>query len=186
MNKVMLVGNLGGDPEGTSLRGGSYVVNVNLATTRRWKDAKSGEKQEETSWHRLVVWGSLAEIFEQYLTKGSRIAVTGRIQYRSWEDKESGKKLYGTDIVVEEMEMLGGGEERSDDRGRGQDRGRSRDRGRGEDRGNSRDRGGRDRQRSNSGRATGRGRDEDDSRSSRSRRDEPEDRLDPEEEDIPF
>lgn len=185
MNKVFLVGNLGNDPEGTSLSGGSYVVKVNLATTRRWKD-KRGEKQEETSWHRLVVWGSLAEIFEQYLTKGAKISVVGRIQYRTWDDKD-GKKMYGTDIVVEEMEMLGGGEDRSDDRGRGKDRGRSRDRGRNEERGRDRDRGGRDRQR-NDGRRTSRDRDFEDDRSSRARREDPDDNLrpEPEEDDIPF
>jgi single-strand DNA-binding protein len=107
VNKVILVGNLGADPETRYTAGGSAVTNVRLATTDSWKDKQSGEQQERTEWHRLVFWGRLAEIAAEYLRKGSQIYVEGRIQTRKWQD-QSGNDRYSTEIVANEMQMLGG------------------------------------------------------------------------------
>jgi len=103
-NKAMLIGNLGADPESRFTPDGVAVTNIRMATTETWKD-KSGEKQERTEWHRVVFWRQLAEIAGQYLKKGSKIYVEGKLQTREWEDKE-GKKCYTTEIVGNEMEML--------------------------------------------------------------------------------
>ena len=107
VNKVILVGNLGKDPETRYTAGGSAVTNVSLATTDAWKDKQSGEQQERTEWHRLVFWGRLAEIAAEYLRKGSQIYVEGRIQTRKWQDKD-GQDRWSTEIVGNEMQMLGG------------------------------------------------------------------------------
>ncbi len=106
VNKVILVGRLGKDPETRYMTNGEAVANVSLATSENYKD-KSGEKQERTEWHNLVFYRRLAEIAGEYLKKGSQIYVEGRIQTRKWQDKE-GKDRYTTEIIVNEMQMLGG------------------------------------------------------------------------------
>ena len=105
VNKVILIGNLGADPEVRYTPDGAPVANFNLATSESWNDRTSGEKQERTEWHRLVLWRKLAEIAGQYLKKGSKIYVEGKLQTRSWED-QSGQKRYTTEIVVNELQML--------------------------------------------------------------------------------
>ena len=106
LNKVMLIGNLGRDPEVRSTPSGQPVASFSLATSRRWKD-KNGQRQEQTEWHNIVVWGKQAEIAGQYLTKGKQIFLEGRIQTRSWEDSQSGEKKYRTEIVCDNFQMLG-------------------------------------------------------------------------------
>ena len=106
VNKVILVGRLGKDPETRYMTNGEAATNVTLATSENWKD-KSGEKQERTEWHNLVFYRRLAEIAGEYLKKGSQIYVEGKLQTRKWQDKE-GKDRYTTEIVVNEMTMLGG------------------------------------------------------------------------------
>ncbi len=106
VNKVMLVGNLGRDPEMRALPSGQQVANFSLATSRRYKD-RDGNRKDETEWHNVVVFGKQAEIAGQYLTKGKMVFVEGRIQTRSWDDKESGKKQYKTEIICENFQMLG-------------------------------------------------------------------------------
>ncbi len=105
VNKVILVGRLGKDPETRYMTNGEAVTNVTLATSENWKD-KSGEKQERTEWHNLVFYRRLAEIAGEYLKKGAQIYVEGKIQTRKWQDKE-GKDRYTTEIIVNEMQMLG-------------------------------------------------------------------------------
>ena len=105
VNKVILVGRLGKDPETRYTPGGQGVCNFSLATDETFKD-KSGERQKRTEWHRIVVWGKLAEICQQYLKKGTMVYVEGRIQSRSWDDKTTGQKRYSTDIVGNVMRML--------------------------------------------------------------------------------
>jgi len=107
VNKVILVGNLGRDPEMRSFPNGDQVANVTLATTDRWKDKQSGEAREHTEWHRLVFNGRLAEIAGQYLRKGSQIYVEGSIRTRKWQDQQSGQDRYSTEIRVDQMQMLG-------------------------------------------------------------------------------
>jgi single-strand DNA-binding protein len=106
VNKVILVGNLGADPETRYTAGGSAVTNVRLATTDSWRDKQSGEQQERTEWHRVVFWGRLAEIAAEYLRKGSQIYVEGRIQTRKWQGQD-GQDRWTTEIVGNEMQMLG-------------------------------------------------------------------------------
>jgi len=108
VNKVILVGNLGRDPEMRSFPNGDQVANVTLATTDKWKDKQSGEPREHTEWHRLVFNGRLAEIAGQYLRKGSQIYVEGSIRTRKWQDQQSGQDRYSTEIRVDQMQMLGG------------------------------------------------------------------------------
>ena len=105
INKVILIGNLGSDPEVRYTPDGAPVANVNLATSESWNDRNTGERQERTEWHRLVLWRKLAEIASQYLKKGSRIYVEGKLQTRSWDD-QSGQKRYTTEVVVNDMQML--------------------------------------------------------------------------------
>lgn len=105
VNKVILIGRLGRDPEVKFTQSGSAVCNFSMATDESWKD-KSGEKQSKTEWHNIVVWGKLAEICGQYLTKGKQVYVSGRIQTREWDDKD-GNKRKTTEIVASEMTMLG-------------------------------------------------------------------------------
>ena len=107
INKVILIGNLGGDPEVKYTAGGSAVANVTIATSENWKDKTTGENQERTEWHRVVFFGRLAEIAGEYLKKGSQVYVEGRLQTRKWQDKE-GQDRYTTEIVANEMQMLGG------------------------------------------------------------------------------
>jgi single-strand DNA-binding protein len=106
LNKVMLIGNLGRDPEVRSTPSGQAVASFTLATTRRWRD-KNGQKQEQTEWHNIVVWGKQAEIAGQYLTKGKQVYIEGRLQTRSWDDRQSGEKKYRTEIVCDNFQMLG-------------------------------------------------------------------------------
>jgi single-strand DNA-binding protein len=105
VNKVILLGNLGRDAELTYTPSGQALAKVGLATSRRWQDKASGEWQEETEWHNLVIWGKTAENLAQYLTKGKTIYVEGRIKYRNWE--KDGVKHYATDIQVDEVVLVG-------------------------------------------------------------------------------
>jgi len=111
VNKVILVGNLGKDPEVRYSPSGGGVANITIATTESWKDKTSGEKVEKTEWHRVVFFGRLAEIAGEYLKKGSQVYIEGRLQTRKWQDKE-GKDRYTTEIVANEMQMLGSREGR--------------------------------------------------------------------------
>jgi len=106
VNKVILVGNLGKDPETRYLPNGDAVTNITLATSESWKDKTSGEKQEKTEWHRVTFYRRLAEIAGEYLKKGSQVYVEGRLETRKWQDKE-GKDRYTTEIIASEMKMLG-------------------------------------------------------------------------------
>ena len=120
VNKVILVGNLGADPETKYLPSGDAVANIRLATTDRWKDKASGEMKEATEWHRIAFFGRLAEIAGEYLKKGSQVYIEGRIRTRKWQDKE-GQDRYSTEIVADTMQMLGSrpgsGEPRGEARG---------------------------------------------------------------------
>lgn len=107
INKVILVGNLGQDPEVKYMPSGQAVANISIATTESWKDKQSGEKVEKTEWHRIVFFKRLAEIAGEYLRKGSQVYVEGRLQTRKWQD-QSGNDRYTTEIVANEMQMLGG------------------------------------------------------------------------------
>tara|TARA_B100000700_G_scaffold93857_1_gene105889 strand:- start:520 stop:942 length:423 start_codon:yes stop_codon:yes gene_type:complete len=105
VNKALIIGNLGQDPEIKYTQSGSPVANLSVATSERWKDKNTGEQKEQTEWHRVVVFGRLAEIAEQYLKKGSKIFIEGKIQTRDWEDADGNKK-YTTEVVAREMTML--------------------------------------------------------------------------------
>tara|TARA_B100001113_G_scaffold188493_1_gene154394 strand:+ start:105 stop:527 length:423 start_codon:yes stop_codon:yes gene_type:complete len=105
VNKALIIGNLGQDPEIKYTQSGSPVANLSVATSERWKDKNTGEQKEQTEWHRVVVFGRLAEIAEQYLKKGSKVFIEGKIQTRDWEDSEGNKK-YTTEVVAREMTML--------------------------------------------------------------------------------
>lgn len=106
VNKVILVGNLGADPETRYTASGSAVTNLRLATTDTWRDKQSGEQQERTEWHRVVLFGRTAEIAAEYLRKGSQIYVEGRIQTRKWQGQD-GQDRWTTEIVANDMQMLG-------------------------------------------------------------------------------
>jgi single-strand DNA-binding protein len=106
VNKVILVGNLGRDPETRYMPDGAAITNVSVATSFQWNDKASGEKKEETEWHRIVFRGKLAEIAGEYLKKGSQVYVEGRLRTRKWQDKD-GQDRYTTEIVAERMQMLG-------------------------------------------------------------------------------
>ena len=107
INKVILVGNLGNDPEVRATTSGSRVATISIATSESWTDKTTGQKQEKTEWHRVVFFNRLAEIVEQYLKKGSQVYVEGRLQTRKWQDKD-GQDKYTTEVVANEMQMLGG------------------------------------------------------------------------------
>jgi len=107
LNKVILIGNLGADPETRSLGSGDPVCTLRLATTDQWKDKASGETREATEWHRVVLFRKLAEIAGQYLKKGASVYIEGRLRTRKWQDKE-GQERYTTEIEATEMKMLGG------------------------------------------------------------------------------
>lgn len=109
INKVILIGNLGRDPEVRYAPSGSAICNVTIATSRNWKDKNSGDKVEETEWHRVVFYDRLAEIAGEYLKKGRPVYVEGRLKTRKWQDKD-GKDNYTTEIVAEQMQLLGGRE----------------------------------------------------------------------------
>lgn len=116
VNQVILVGRLGGDPEVKTLQSGKSVANVSLATTESWKDKDTGQKKEVTDWHRVVVYGAMADVFGKWLRKGSLIYVQGRLKTRSWDDK--GSKRYITEVICDTMRMLGG---KKDDGGHAQE-----------------------------------------------------------------
>jgi single-strand DNA-binding protein len=105
VNKVIIVGNLGRDPETRYMPEGGAITNISVATTDKWKD-KNGEMQEKTEWHRVAFFGKLAEIAGEYLKKGSQVYVEGRLQTRKWQDKDGNDK-YTTEIVAQQMQMLG-------------------------------------------------------------------------------
>lgn len=119
INKVILVGNLGRDPESRYMPSGEQVTNIAVATTDRWKDKQSGEQKEATEWHRISFFGKLAEIAAQYLRKGSQVYIEGRLRTRKYTDKD-GIERYATEIVADTMQMLGsrqGAGEPAEDRG---------------------------------------------------------------------
>ncbi len=116
VNKVILIGNLGRDPETRYAPSGAAICNVTIATSRNWKDKTSGEKREETEWHRVVFYDRLAEIAGEYLKKGRPVYVEGRLKTRKWTDKD-GVEKYTTEIIAEEMQLLGGREGGGDEGG---------------------------------------------------------------------
>ncbi|MFM9915050.1 MAG: single-stranded DNA-binding protein [Rhizobacter sp.] len=109
INKVILIGNLGRDPEVRYTPNGNAICNISVATTRNWKDKTSGDKVEETEWHRVVFYDRLAEIAGEYLKKGRPVYVEGRLKTRKWQDKE-GKDVYTTEVIADNMQLLGGRE----------------------------------------------------------------------------
>ena len=106
VNKVILVGNLGQDPQTRAMPSGKTVVNLRIATTDQWRDKQTGEQREQTEWHNIVMYDRLAEIAAEYLRKGSQVYVEGRLRTRKWQDKE-GRDRYTTEIIANEMQMLG-------------------------------------------------------------------------------
>lgn len=100
LNRVMLIGNCGKDPEIRTMQNGGKVANVSIATSESWKDKSTGEKKEKTEWHRVVIFGPLADIVERYVTKGSKLYLSGSLQTRKWTDKDGAEK-YGTEIVLQ-------------------------------------------------------------------------------------
>lgn len=108
VNKVILIGNLGKDPEVRYMPSGSAVANVTIATSETWKDKTSGERQERTEWHNVVFYNRLAEIAGEYLKKGSKVYVEGSLRTRKWQDKNTGADRYTTEIIANEMQMLDG------------------------------------------------------------------------------
>jgi single-strand DNA-binding protein len=107
INKVIIVGNVGGDPETRYMPSGSAVTNLTIATNESWKDKATGEQKERTEWHRVAMFNRLAEIAAEYLRKGSQVYIEGKLRTRKWQDK-SGQDRYTTEIVADEMQMLGG------------------------------------------------------------------------------
>ena len=105
INKVIVVGNLGADPDSRTMPSGNAVTNISVATSESWNDKETGEKQEKTEWHRVVFFGRLAEIASDYLKKGSQVYVEGRLQTRDWEDQQ-GQKHYKTEVVVTTIQFL--------------------------------------------------------------------------------
>jgi len=106
VNKVILVGNLGNDPESRAFPSGDMVTNITVATSETWKDKQTGQQQERTEWHRVVFHRRLAEIAGEYLHKGSKVYIEGSLRTRKWQDKNSGQDRYTTEIVAREMQML--------------------------------------------------------------------------------
>jgi len=114
VNKVILVGNLGRDPEVRYTPDGSAVCNISIATTSAWKDKTSGELRKETEWHRIVFYNQRAEVAGEYLKKGRAVYVEGRLKTRKWQDKNSGQDRYTTEIIADQMQMLGGRDDNGD------------------------------------------------------------------------
>ena len=108
VNKVILIGNLGRDPEVRYTPNGLAVANITIATSEAWKDKQSGENQERTEWHRIVMYQRLAEITGEYLRKGSKVYIEGRLQTRKWQDKNTGQDRYTTEIIADSLQMLDG------------------------------------------------------------------------------
>lgn len=107
VNKVIIVGNLGNDPDTRAMPSGASVTNLSIATSESWKDKQTGEQKDRTEWHRVAMFGRLAEIAAEYLRKGSQVYIEGRLRTRKWQD-QSGNDRYSTEIVADEMQMLGG------------------------------------------------------------------------------
>ena len=107
VNKVILIGNLGRDPETRNMQDGNPVLNMSIATSESWRDRNSGERRERTEWHRVVFFGRLAEIVAEYLRKGSQVYIEGKLRTRKWQDRE-GNDRWSTEVVANEMQMLGG------------------------------------------------------------------------------
>ncbi|WP_441227972.1 single-stranded DNA-binding protein [Tardiphaga sp. 20_F10_N6_6] len=126
LNKVQLIGRLGRDPEIRYTPSGGAIANLSLATTETWKDKDSGERKEKTEWHRVVVFGKLAEICGEYLKSGAQVYFEGKLQTRKWQDKDTNADRYSTEVVVDSiggaMKMLGGKSEGSGDSGQRQER----------------------------------------------------------------
>lgn len=121
INKVILIGNLGNDPDVRYTSGGSPVANISLATSESWRDKETGDQQERTEWHRIVFFGRQAEIVSEYLRKGSKVYVEGRLQTRKWQDRD-GNDRYTTEIVANDMQMLDGRSGASEEAPSGQTR----------------------------------------------------------------
>jgi single-strand DNA-binding protein len=109
VNKVILIGNLGQDPESRTTPGGTTVTNLRIATTDSWKDKQSGEQKENTEWHTVVLWNRLGEIAAEYLKKGQQVYIEGSLRTRKWQDKATGNDRYSTEIIASEMQMLSSG-----------------------------------------------------------------------------
>ena len=107
VNKVILVGNLGNDPDTKYMPSGSAVTNLSVATNESWKDKQTGEQKDRTEWHRVAMFGRLAEIAAEYLRKGSQVYIEGKLRTRKWQDQQGNDK-YSTEIIADEMQMLGG------------------------------------------------------------------------------
>ena len=107
INKVILIGNLGADPETRAMPSGTTVANLRVATSESWRDKQTGEQQERTEWHRVALFGRLAEVAGEYLRKGSQVYIEGSLRTRKWQDKQ-GNERYSTEIVGNELQMLGG------------------------------------------------------------------------------
>lgn len=107
VNKAIIVGTLGKDPELKYMANGNAIANLSVATSEKWKDKNSGQQQEKTEWHRVSMFGAVAEIAGKYLTKGSQVYLEGKIQTRKWQDKD-GQDRYSTEVIASEMQMLGG------------------------------------------------------------------------------
>lgn len=118
VNKVILVGNLGRDPEVRYSAEGAAICNISIATTSNWKDKTTGERREETEWHRIVFYNRLAEVVGEYLKKGRAVYVEGRLRTRKWQNKE-GQDQYTTEVIADQMQMLGGRDSASNDGGGG-------------------------------------------------------------------
>ena len=115
MNKVILMGNLGKAPETRTLESGIVMCRFPIATSEKYKNRKTGEKTSHTEWHNVVLWRGLAEVAEKYLNKGDKILIEGRIRSRSWEDKESGQMRFITEILADQMQMIGSVKKSSED-----------------------------------------------------------------------
>jgi single-strand DNA-binding protein len=115
VNKVIIVGNLGKDPEGRYMPNGKAVCNFSVATTDSWKDKQTGDQREQTEWHNVVMYERLAEVATEYLKKGAQVYIEGKLRTRKWQDKE-GRDRYTTEINASDMQMLGGRQERPDEK----------------------------------------------------------------------
>ena len=120
INKVILVGNLGQDPETRNMPSGGAVTNISVATSEQWKDKQTGDQKERTEWHKVAFFGRLAEIAAEYLRKGSQVYVEGKLRTRKWQDRD-GNDRWTTEVIAEEMQMLGGRSQQSDNQGKGSD-----------------------------------------------------------------
>ncbi len=119
VNKVILVGRLGSDPELKYTSNSQAIARFSVATSEQWKNKQTGDMQEKTEWHRIVVWGKMAEICGQHLAKGRQVYIEGKLQTRSWEDQASGQKKYSTEVVAQTVQFLGAAGERSQGAGAG-------------------------------------------------------------------